>query len=379
MSKKYRNVLVCCEPSLDELQYFVEHSNDPLIFRFYKNIEEVEHALENEDSAVIVDFTPQTVTEQNKLEHFLKSKQRSIYVIGILQKVRSDLILRWLDVGADDLLFNLSLRALLPDALGQWQAVRNADDEEKARLFFRHRYTLAERLQNAILYRSFEQIQSLNLDSSILFKPQSGNLSGDYYSFRVNTKNEMELFLADAIGHGINAAMLTLEIDRIVRQSYAISDLNLRMQYLNEEWNKLPGRKTFFSGFSCKIDKRKITYISAGHPSGYLVKEDGSIESLFTGGKLLGIRGENDYPISEISYAAGDILLLVTDGMYEQLNSDEEEYGENRLLSTLGSLKTYGNQLSPTSINKILYDDLRAFMNNHSLQDDLSSICIKLN
>ena len=94
---------------------------------------------------------------------------------------------------------------------------------------------------------------------------------------------------------------------------------------------------------------------------------------------MLGIRGENDYPISEISYASGDILLLVTDGMYEQLNSDEEEYGEDRLLSTLGSLKTYGNQLSPTSINKIIYDDLRAFMNNHSLQDDLSSICIKLN
>jgi sigma-B regulation protein RsbU (phosphoserine phosphatase) len=68
-----------------------------------------------------------------------------------------------------------------------------------------------------------------------------------------------------------------------------------------------------------------------------LKRASGTFERLETGGVPLGLLRNAPYQCGKVTLTAGDVLLIFTDGLVEAEDSNEQEYGESRMLSTLNS------------------------------------------
>jgi sigma-B regulation protein RsbU (phosphoserine phosphatase) len=64
-----------------------------------------------------------------------------------------------------------------------------------------------------------------------------------------------------------------------------------------------------------------------------LVRTDGSVERLGIGGPVLGVLSEADYEQAQVALAAGDRIILFTDGLTEARDENDNEFGEDRLLA----------------------------------------------
>ena len=90
----------------------------------------------------------------------------------------------------------------------------------------------------------------------------------------------------------------------------------------------------FISFFYCLIDEEEGTlkYANAGHYPPILVRADGSVERLDVGGAVLGVFPDGAYDQGQVDIQSGDRLVLYTDGITDALGTDDEEFGEGRLI-----------------------------------------------
>lgn len=190
---------------------------------------------------------------------------------------------------------------------------------------------LAQMIQNKILSKDFEAIHNVNF--SLVYEPMT-EIGGDIYDIFELKPGVIRVFLADATGHGIQAALVTM----IIKGEYEklktkIDKPSLLLEKLNNEFIEGYGLLNVY--FSCVLidlntNQKHFTYSSAGHPGQYFIFPD-RVESLRTPGKIIGIKEEIQFPQIEQSYEGRLKIILFTDGIYEQFNHKFEEYGDRRL------------------------------------------------
>jgi sigma-B regulation protein RsbU (phosphoserine phosphatase) len=90
----------------------------------------------------------------------------------------------------------------------------------------------------------------------------------------------------------------------------------------------------FITLFYCLIDCKagRLAYANAGHNPALLVRKDGGVARLETGGAVLGPFSESFYEQGEAEIRPGDRVLLFTDGITEARDESGEEFGEERLI-----------------------------------------------
>jgi len=96
---------------------------------------------------------------------------------------------------------------------------------------------------------------------------------------------------------------------------------------------------TFFFGV-LDAERRRFAYSNAGHNHPVLRSRDGSCHKLGAGGAVLGIFGDAAYEEGEVEFAAGDQLVIFTDGIVEAADSTEDEFGEERLIAVMQANET---------------------------------------
>jgi sigma-B regulation protein RsbU (phosphoserine phosphatase) len=79
----------------------------------------------------------------------------------------------------------------------------------------------------------------------------------------------------------------------------------------------------------------RLVFTNAGHNAPILARRDGSWLRLSEGGGPLGLFPDWSYGRGEVQLAAGDRLVLFTDGVTEVSGVPGEEFGEERLVTLL--------------------------------------------
>lgn len=172
-------------------------------------------------------------------------------------------------------------------------------------------------------------------------------VGGDFYDFHVFDDDRVSLILADATGHGIDAAMITSMVKLIY--SYAIknpetadSPALLLKQMEHDIEQQLTS--TFFSAFSILFDPchQTIRFANAGHPSALLISDD--LHLLKPTLPLIGLHGmmsRIEYTNMELPFKKGDKLILFTDGLIDAQNSANEAFGMENVLKVVEPLRDY--------------------------------------
>ena len=68
-------------------------------------------------------------------------------------------------------------------------------------------------------------------------------------------------------------------------------------------------------------------------------QEKGNMERLEVGGTVVGLLPVAPYKDAAVTMEEGDLLILFTDGITETMNAADEEWGESRLIETIGKCK----------------------------------------
>jgi sigma-B regulation protein RsbU (phosphoserine phosphatase) len=200
----------------------------------------------------------------------------------------------------------------------------------------------ARAVGQALLPRSIPEFPGLGIATTT--QPVR-TLSGDYFDVLSLGENKLAIVIADVTGKGVPAALLMSNVQASVR---ALAEESLQPGELTRKLNRSVCRNTtsgkFVSFCYCAVDMgaRKVTYTNAGHCAPILVRANGDVERLETGGAVLGVFPEWPYEQDEVSLAPGDRLLLFTDGITEACNARDEEFGEERLAQLAAALRDRG-------------------------------------
>jgi sigma-B regulation protein RsbU (phosphoserine phosphatase) len=161
----------------------------------------------------------------------------------------------------------------------------------------------------------------------VLYRP-AGWVSGDIYDVVRLDETNVGFYVADVVGHGMPAALLTmfikkaLQTKRIVGHTYEIVPPHVSLQELNIDIceQNLPSCQ-FCTAVYCVVDVAELTltYARGGHPEPIVMHSTGEIERLWVEGSLLGIFAGENYRSARYQLRAGDRLLLYTDGAEDEL------------------------------------------------------------
>ncbi|MGB2986180.1 MAG: SpoIIE family protein phosphatase [Phycisphaerae bacterium] len=190
---------------------------------------------------------------------------------------------------------------------------------------------LAGRLQRDFLPDLKEPIDNVQFAS--VYRPASW-VSGDMYDvFRVDKEN-VGFYVADAVGHGMSAGLLTMFIKRaiipkridgdrhkVLSPSETLANLN---DALTDQ--SLPNSQ-FVTAWYGLLNHRTLTlqYARGGHPYPILITANGMVSDLKSSGGLLGIFKGEEFPTFDTQLRPGDKLLLYTDGLELAFQSDEAD------------------------------------------------------
>jgi len=148
-------------------------------------------------------------------------------------------------------------------------------------------------------------------------------VSGDIYDVARIDEQHIGFYVADVVGHGMPAALLTIFLKqalvmretignnyRVFSPAEVVKNLNLRMTA-----QKLSGYQ-FATACYCVLNTKtlQLTYARAGHPYPVVIRLGEPPRQLEVRGSLLGIFEQAEYFQETVQLQPGDKLLLYSDG-----------------------------------------------------------------
>jgi sigma-B regulation protein RsbU (phosphoserine phosphatase) len=238
--------------------------------------------------------------------------------------------------------------------------LRRRDDTLR---FYLHRLDeelrLAARVQQDFLPKSMPKVGGIRFQT--LFRPV-GHVSGDLYDVMRLDESHVGFYMADAVGHGMPAALLTMFLKQalvtkeILASGYRLLSPAQTMQRLNEALvSQNLSQATFATALYGNINVKtlEMTFARGGHPLPMLIKRGGEMKVLEAEGSLLGIFPEEPFTQTTVQLQVGDRLFVYSDGV-ELAFSDErsvdasrwqEELTQRRTMPTEQILKEFADHI----------------------------------
>ena len=202
-------------------------------------------------------------------------------------------------------------------------------------------------------------------------------IGGDYYDFiQRKWDNRLVLAVGDVSGKGTGAALLMSSLHAAVRaQSQARWSISEVMGQINQYiFENSPSNKflTLLYG-ELNTDTGSLAYSNAGHNTPMLIRRSGPMVKLDKGGLPIGLMPGVAYQQDTVSFEAGDVLIIYSDGITESINEKDEEFGEHRLIEVVKN----NLSRSASGIRDRMDEALSRFVGTTAPIDDMTLMIIK--
>jgi phosphoserine phosphatase RsbU/P len=215
----------------------------------------------------------------------------------------------------------------------------------------------------------------------VAFSESADEVGGDYYDSIRISEHETALIIADVSGKGTTAAFHMSQMKGIFHSlAQNCIDPHDFMFRANQALIYCLERGSFISAifFVINTNEKKVKYARAGHcPVLFYNSNTDTTEYFKDKGVALGMVRNKSYrefiQQNEFSYTENDILVLYTDGITEAKNVRSEQFGNERLATTLCEVKT----LAPRQIQDHLINRLYEFSGTDNIDDDYTTMILK--
>jgi sigma-B regulation protein RsbU (phosphoserine phosphatase) len=217
------------------------------------------------------------------------------------------------------------------------QIIENARlyEEEKALVGMKEQVKLAAQIQVDLLPKRPPTIAGYDLAASSTAAQMVG---GDYYDFISMPDARWVVCLGDVSGKGLPASLLMASLQATLRgQSALCSPVGEMIGRSNRLIYQSTDPEKFATLFTGVVDltTHTMAFCNAGHENPILLRKDGTIDRLATGGMALGVLEEFPYQQDDARLEPGDILVVYSDGIPDAVNEFDHPFGEERLLNAI--------------------------------------------
>ena len=230
----------------------------------------------------------------------------------------------------------------------------------------------ARQLQFSMLPKKLPQIPNLQLAAHMRTATEVG---GDYYDFIVQENGVLNIGFGDATGHGLQAGTMITLMKGFFTSDGAKLEPRAFMNHCSNMIKEIKLGRILMSFSLLRFDNSKLLITSAGMPPVYYYNnEKKETEEILIPGMPLGAMKGFTYKLVEKKLRSGDTLLLLTDGLPEQTNSNDEMFNYSRV-------KNHFNEIadkSPEEIINSLVKSADDWMNGKPQADDITFIVIKV-
>ncbi len=192
--------------------------------------------------------------------------------------------------------------------------------EDKSELL-RRDLQRAEVIQRALLPTNPPSIERFCIQT--VYRP-GHYVGGDLYDVVRLGEQYLGIYVADATGHGVTSAMLSVLYKQRLRLTGSESGRPLPPSVVLEEANRAlleavraPG--LFLTAVYCLLDtvSGEMTIASAGHPPALHVRAGGEMQLIQKTGPALGLAADAVFEEEHIQLEADDRFVLYTDGLFD--------------------------------------------------------------
>jgi sigma-B regulation protein RsbU (phosphoserine phosphatase) len=237
-------------------------------------------------------------------------------------------------------------------------------------------------------------------------------VAGDYYDYIEIAPGLVALALGDVSGKGVSASLVMSNLQASLRAqttitagrlsiaerataasaeassdgggkllAYVVADAEIDgavarlMPNINRQICQSTESNRFATLFLSIYEDRTRTlhYTNAGHNAPILVRGDGTVERLTTGGMMVGAFDWAVYEEASATLRAGDLLLIFSDGISEAESETEEEYGEERLTK----FAIEHRALSADELRNAIFEEIDAWSGTRERGDDQTLVIVK--
>jgi len=171
-----------------------------------------------------------------------------------------------------------------------------------------------------------------NFDISAYLFPTE-EVSGDYYDWVQIYEDQIGIVVADAVGKGIPAALLTSFLRASLRSGMQIGYApHIALSKVsNLLWDSVDDHQ-YITGIYGILDGTNRTFVfsNAGHNPPMLIRPDGEFRFVEYGDTPLGMFYDTHYHQHFIRFESEQVMVVYTDGITEAANETGEEYGQER-------------------------------------------------
>jgi serine phosphatase RsbU (regulator of sigma subunit) len=231
---------------------------------------------------------------------------------------------------------------------GKYQAKKSflkAENERK-----NSELAAAKDLQNRLLPKTLPVIKNLDIAGYLRTSTEVG---GDYYDFFEQPDGSLYAICGDATGHGTPSGMLVS-----ITKAGIIGLPQMSPKDMLHELNR----------------DNQITLSSAGMPPYFIYRAaTNTTEEIQLSGVPLGSFNDVHFDQTTTSFNAGDILVIISDGLPEAPNLTGELFDYQKLQDLI---TTYGNKTAQEVIDQLMIEADAWLSGNHN-PDDITLVVIK--
>jgi sigma-B regulation protein RsbU (phosphoserine phosphatase) len=205
----------------------------------------------------------------------------------------------------------------------------------------------AREIQRQLLPTGARDVPGLDLAAGYC---SARDLGGDFYDFLPYGKGRLGVALGDVSGKGTAAALYgSLAIgtirEHVVEHPCPPAEM-LAMLNRRLYGARLDSRFIAMTFAVYDAGSRRLTLANSGGPYPLLLR-DGQVQEIRLAGIPLGLFPDTEYDETTLDLVPGDIVLFASDGILESEDSEDKEFGVERLTALL---QTVSRQLSASAI-----------------------------
>ncbi|HEY2106925.1 MAG TPA: CHASE2 domain-containing protein [Candidatus Binataceae bacterium] len=210
-------------------------------------------------------------------------------------------------------------------------------------------------------------------------------VGGDFYDFLMLDSRRLSFAIADVSGKGVPAALfmaMSKEVLRAATVSHgegldeAFAEANRRISAVSNDMAGVGANMMFVTVFAGVLDvvSGKLAYVCAGHEPPFVLGPNCIAARLpGRGGPPLGSVDDFPYSVEHRQLAAGEMLLLYTDGVTEAEDPGNSFYGHARLEQVLAGAPRTGAQVLVDFVRR----DVAQFAAGAEQADDITLLAVR--
>jgi serine phosphatase RsbU (regulator of sigma subunit)/anti-sigma regulatory factor (Ser/Thr protein kinase) len=264
-----------------------------------------------------------------------------------------------------------SLASQVAPAMKVAQLVREQQAEAKERERIQQELQVAALIQQTLLPKELPAIAGWHVDA--FYRPARA-VGGDFYDFIALEDGRLGVVIGDVTDKGVPAALVMATCRSMLRSAAQRHDSPAAvLADVNDSLAPEIPPAMFVTCLYAIIDVEagEVVFANAGHNLPY-VRHEGGVLELRATGMPLGLMPGMGYDEAKYDMAAGEVMVLTSDGITEAHNAQGEMYGFGRLMDRVAR-----RPINDDVLNAVV-SDLEAFTGDGTEQeDDITLVVVK--